>query len=195
MFKIVVTGPYAAGKSTLVATFAEHGFVTTGAGTTAQREVQVKEETTVGMDFGVLALDAAEPHGSVELRLYGTPGQERFDFMWELLAQGADAFVLLVDGQDAARWPEARRHHQVMARQAIPGVVAVNRPTADAVARAGEHFADLGLSVMGCDATELDDVKAVLVTALLALLAGLEEAHDGPGEPPAREGLQPGAVS
>lgn len=172
VFKIVVTGPFAAGKTTFIETVVDREFVTTAAGTTSTSEVRVKRATTIGMDFGVLTL--ADPDGDIELRLYGTPGQERFDFMWQLLAEGADAFVLLVNGQDEAGWLTARQHHEAMERVGIPGVVAVNRATEEIVARASEHFADLPMPVLPCEATDIEDVKAVLVEALVAILTELD---------------------
>ena len=86
VFKIVVTGPFAAGKSTFVETVAERDFLTTSARTSAADELGVKHQTTVGMDFGALTIE--DPDGDVELRVCGTPGQERFRFMWEVLAGG-----------------------------------------------------------------------------------------------------------
>ena len=175
VFKIVVTGPFSTGKTTFVETFAERELVATEASTTSDSETQVKRATTVGMDFGVLTL--ADPGGDIELRLYGTPGQERFNFMWEMLADGAHAFVLLVNGQDESTWSESRQHYEVMQRFDIPGIIAVNRAAADSLSRVREHFSDLTLPVVPCEATEFEDVKAVLVEALLAVLAELEEAE------------------
>ena len=54
--------------------------------------VHRKGQTTVAMDYGTLQLDA-----QTKVHLYGTPGQERFDFMWEILAQGGLGLVLLLD--------------------------------------------------------------------------------------------------
>jgi len=54
---------------------------------------QLKEHTTVAMDYGVMNLANGD-----RVRLYGTPGQDRFDFMWEILAENALGLVLLLDG-------------------------------------------------------------------------------------------------
>jgi uncharacterized protein len=175
VFKVVVTGPFAAGKTTFVETVVEREFVTMAASTTSNSEVRVKRATTIGMDFGVLTL--ADPDGDVELRIYGTPGQERFSFMWEVLAEGADAFVLVVNGQDEASWMNARAHHAVMERVGIPGVLAVNRSDDQIVERAQAYFSDLPVRVMGCQANDIEDVKAVLVATLVAILQRLE--HGG----------------
>ena len=197
VFKVVVTGPFSAGKTTFIETVVDREFMTTGADTTSTSEIQTKRTTTIGMDFGVLTL--SDEDGDIELRIYGTPGQERFSFMWELLADGADAYILMVNGDDPATWLAAHQHHAVMERAAIPGVIAVNRGTPEDAARAGEYFGDLGLPVLACQATAIEDVKAVLVEALLEILRELERGdenddlhdhlHDDIHEP-----IEPGAV-
>jgi uncharacterized protein len=172
VFKIVVTGPFNAGKTTFIETVVEREFVTTGAQTTSSDEVRVKRATTIGMDFGVLTL--ADPDGDIELRIYGTPGQERFSFMWEVLAEGADAYVLLVNGEDEQSWVMARSHYAVMERVGIPGVLGINRGDEHRVELARTYFADLPLKVMGLQANQIEDVKAVLIETLVAILSRLE---------------------
>lgn len=193
VFKIVVTGPFAAGKTTFIETVVEREFVTTAARTSTAPEVRVKRATTIGMDFGVLTLE--DPSGTIELRLYGTPGQDRFDFMWDLLADGADAFVLLVSGEDTSSWLSARQHHHAMERASVPGVLAVNRATPDSLSRAADYFADLSLPVLPCQATDLEDVKAVLVESMLTVLAELDDPDAVPADEFAAEHIEPGAGS
>ena len=177
VFKIVVTGPFAAGKTTFVKTVVDREFLTTSAGTSREDESDVKQATTVGMDFGALTLEDpdGEQGGDIELRVYGTPGQERFSFMWEVLGEGADAFVLVVDGRDDASWPDSLAHLAVMRRMGIPGVVAVNRAVGAAVVdRAAQFYAGHGTPVLGCQAIDPDDVSDVLVTVLTQVLDRLE---------------------
>lgn len=89
--KIVFTGTVGVGKSTAISAISERPPVATDVGTTDEVS-EIKEATTVAMDYGEMRLDDGE-----KLRLYGTPGQERFRFMWEILARGALGFILLVD--------------------------------------------------------------------------------------------------
>lgn len=172
VFKVVVTGPFAAGKTTFIQTVVEREFLTTSALTTSADETSVKHQTTIGMDFGALTL--ADPDGDIELRICGTPGQERFRFMWEVLAEGADGYVLVVSAEDEASWPASLAHHEVMSGLGLPGLVAVNRATEDTVAPARAYFAGLGLPVVPCQAVAVDDVREVLVQTLVEILRHLE---------------------
>ncbi|RME35199.1 MAG: hypothetical protein D6786_02625 [Gammaproteobacteria bacterium] len=89
--KIVITGPVGAGKSTAIRTLSDIPVVETdqqASDMTAER----KQTTTVAMDYGMMTLSQNE-----RLHLYGTPGQERFDFMWEILQEGGIGLVLLID--------------------------------------------------------------------------------------------------
>ncbi len=89
--KIIFTGTVGAGKTTAIRAVSEIDAITTEA--IASDEVaQIKETTTVGMDYGEVTIDEG-----LVLRLYGTPGQERFRHMWKILADGALGFVILVD--------------------------------------------------------------------------------------------------
>jgi signal recognition particle receptor subunit beta len=88
--KILFTGTMGAGKTTAIAAVSEIAPVRTEV---RNSDASVaKATTTVGLDYGELTLDNGE-----KLRLYGTPGQIRFDFMWRILARGALGLVILVD--------------------------------------------------------------------------------------------------
>jgi signal recognition particle receptor subunit beta len=88
--KILFTGTMGAGKTTAIGAVSEIPPVSTDV---RNSDTSVaKATTTVGLDYGELTLDNGE-----KLRLYGTPGQMRFDFMWRILARGALGLVILVD--------------------------------------------------------------------------------------------------
>jgi hypothetical protein len=89
--KVVVTGPFAAGKTTLIRTISEITVLSTERGVTDSTRKR-KAETTVAMDFGRITIDR-----DLVLYLFGTPGQDRFDFMWEILGEGMIGYLLLVD--------------------------------------------------------------------------------------------------
>ena len=77
--KIVVTGPFNSGKTELIRSVSEIDVISTEKKITSEIE-KIKESTTVAMDFGRITVD-----DDLILFLFGTPGQKRFDFMWEIL--------------------------------------------------------------------------------------------------------------
>ncbi len=97
--KVVIAGGFGVGKTTLVASISDipplttEGHMTTmAAGVDDRTAVQAKTSTTVAMDFGRARLD-----GDIILYLFGTPGQDRFGFMWDSLVKGALGAIVLVD--------------------------------------------------------------------------------------------------
>src|SRR3990172_2596748 len=100
--KMVVTGPFNAGKTEFIKTVSEIDVVSTER-KISNPEERVKETTTVAMDFGRITVDE-----SLVLYLFGTPGQKRFDFMWEILSEGMLGFIVLVDSTRPETFREAR---------------------------------------------------------------------------------------
>ena len=171
--KVVVTGPFAAGKTTLIRTISEITVLSTERGVTDSTRKR-KAETTVAMDFGRITIDR-----DLVLYLFGTPGQDRFDFMWEILGEGMIGYLLLVDAsredsvQEAAGILDAFR---TMAR--VPYVVALNRASAedhtlvDSVRQQLQIPSDV--AILECDATDKESVKNVLLALLYAVLDDVE---------------------
>ena len=176
--KIVVTGPFSAGKTTLIRTISEITVLSTEKDITDSTRSR-KAETTVAMDFGRITIDR-----DLVLYLFGTPGQDRFDFMWEILGEGMLGYILLVDSSRQDSLDEAvgiLAAFRKMAR--VPFVVALNR--AEGVSPDDEQNVRdvLGLddevAVVPCDATDRESVKAVL----LALLYSVVDSIDAAAEP------------
>lgn len=95
-YKIVFTGPVGAGKTTAIASISDiTPFSTEEAATDEVRAI--KQNTTVAMDHGMMKLENGE-----HIHLYGTPGQQRFDFMWEILVEGSIGLVLLINHEARA---------------------------------------------------------------------------------------------
>lgn len=107
--KIVVLGQMGAGKSTLVQTLAQGTAIATEARNTDP--TAAKEFTTVALDYGDIDL----PNGD-RLRLYGTPGQVRFAFLWPILLQGARGAIVLLDATSRTDQGMAADHLQAIAR-------------------------------------------------------------------------------
>ncbi len=173
--KIVVTGPFAAGKTTLIRTISEITVLSTEKGISDDTRSR-KSETTVAMDFGRITID----HDLV-LYLFGTPGQERFDFMWEILGEGMLGYVLLVDATRPESLEEAASILEVFRRMArVPFVVGLNRGSAlDELEEARVRSAlslDSRVPVVPCDASDRESVKTVLLALLYAVVESLDGA-------------------
>ena len=90
-YKIVFGGSMGAGKSSAIQSLSDIAVFSTEVLNT-DLDAHQKELTTVGIDYGEISLDSG-----IKIGLYGTPGQERFDFMWPLLCQGAIGSIVLID--------------------------------------------------------------------------------------------------
>lgn len=174
--KIVVTGPFAAGKTSLIQTISEVAVIGT------EREISddtraTKETTTVAMDFGRVSLG-----DGLSLLLFGTPGQRRFEVMWEVLSEGMIGFVLLVNGADDRSAAEAARQLETFREYAdvpfVVGVTHLDEPGVDGVATlaAVRERLDVGpdAEVVPCDPRSREDVKEVMLRILFGVMRRLE---------------------
>ena len=168
--KIVFAGPMGAGKTTAITVVSDRPPVATEAVNNDQLAFP-KEFTTVGLDFGQLELE----DGTV-VRLYGTPGQERFSFMWEIVGAGAIGIILLLDASSPTALSDLRAHAQVFRRLAPeqPFVIGVGRTDpADEqhIQACTRALAELAISapVFSVDVRKRADVL-LLIETLLAIL-------------------------
>lgn len=120
--KIVVLGAMGSGKTTLVRALAGSGAHVVDTDVANSDRAAGKAATTVAMDYADIAL----PNGD-RLRLYGTPGQQRFDFVWPVLLQGARGVLLLANASQPAEGHGLGTYLQALERYApdIPAVVAL----------------------------------------------------------------------
>lgn len=171
--KIVTSGGFGVGKTTFIGAISEIEPLATEA---AMTEVSVglddpglatgKTTTTVALDFGRITLDP-----SLVLYLFGTPGQERFEFLWDDLLDGALGGVILVD---TSRVEDCYPVLDFFEQRGTPFVVAVNRFESGSRFDLGEVREALDLApaihLMDCDARDRESVKLVLVALLEQIL-------------------------
>jgi small GTP-binding protein len=179
--KIVVTGPFNAGKTTFIRTISEITVLSTERAVTGDEGTR-GDRTTVAMDFGRITVAP-----DLALYLFGTPGKERFEFMWDILAEGMLGFVLMVDAAREDSMEEARRIRAHFAELAdVPFIVAINKAQDhDPALIAGVRDAlDLpeAVPVVVVDARDRDDVKRALVSFLRSVLTQLEQRDAVPRE-------------
>ncbi len=171
--KMVVTGPFNAGKTEFIQSVSEIDVVSTEKRISSEIE-RIKETTTVAMDFGRITID-----NEMVLHLFGTPGQKRFDFMWEILSEGMLGFVVIIDSTRPETFREARKILETFRAYApTPYVVAANKQDCDDAWEADDMRIALRLSpeikLLECVATSKDSVKNVLLELLYSILAELE---------------------
>jgi small GTP-binding protein len=172
--KMVVTGPFSAGKTEFIRTVSEIDVVSTERKISSEAE-RVKEATTVAMDFGRITVDE-----ELVLYLFGTPGQRRFDFMWEILSEGMLGFIVLIDSVRAETFREAKHILEIFRSYApTPYVVAANKQDLpDAWSPEDLRIAlkiDPDIKVLPCVATDKEQVKDVLLELLYSILELMEE--------------------
>jgi small GTP-binding protein len=171
--KMVVTGPFSSGKTEFIQTVSEIDVVSTERKISSEAE-RIKESTTVAMDFGRITVD-----DSLVLYLFGTPGQKRFDFMWEILSEGMLGFIVMVDSTRPETFREARSILETFRAYApTPYVVAANKQDQpDAWDIDDMRIAlrlDPSVKFLPCIALDRESVKNVLLELLYSILAKMD---------------------
>ncbi|WP_414039958.1 GTP-binding protein [Acidithiobacillus sp. M4-SHS-6] len=179
--KIVFTGPVGAGKTTAISVISDMPIISTDA-QASDMTLNRKGHTTVAMDYGTLKLDP-----QTKIHLYGTPGQERFDFMWDILTTGGLGLVLLLDNtrpnpkKDLHFFLHAFRDYIIHA----PVVIGIsktdlqNRPSpADYANMLLEVTADLKMlnpipPIFEIDGRKKEDIKNLVMALLYSIDPGI----------------------
>ncbi len=161
LYKLVVTGMFNAGKTTFVNTLSNIDPVNTDRVTRNKNEAKVKAITTIAMDYGKVSVN-----GDVDIHLFGTPGQDRFDFMRDLLADGMHGFIFMVDSTDRHSLKQATEQLTVFRKRGkVPYLLAANKADRKGLSSA-EIRKQLNLSqrqpVVPCIATDKASARAVV---------------------------------
>lgn len=163
-FKLVVAGSVNAGKTTFVKTISEIEPITTDEWVTEEHIKQVKDLTTVAMDYGRRTFD------DITLHIYATPGQERFDFMWDVLVEGAFGVIFLADSSDHSALENTRRIvAYFLERYDLPYLICVTKldlPTSVGFEKAVQALDKPDILAIPCNPTIKEDVKGALITLL-----------------------------
>jgi uncharacterized protein len=173
--KIVVTGPFNAGKTEFIQTVSEIDVVSTERKISAEAE-KVKSTTTVAMDFGRITVG-----DDLVLYLFGTPGQRRFDFMWEILSEGMLGFVVMIDSTRPETFREGRSILETFKAYApTPYVVSANKQDLpDAWDLEDMRIAlrlEKHVKLLPCIANDKETVKNVLLELLYSVLAEMDKS-------------------
>lgn len=176
-YKIIFTGPVGAGKSTAVAALSDIAPVRTDRVATDMASDR-KPETTVAMDYGLVNLA-----DGVAIHLYGTPGQERFDFMWDILVEGGIGLVLLVDNSRPDPFVDLRfflnAFQKFIAQTSL--VIGVTRTDVRAFPMLEDYYRELAVLNMSSTPVFEVDARARRDVSLLveALLCSLDPTAEG----------------
>ncbi len=167
--KMVISGAANAGKSQFIRSLSEIEVVSTERKATDETRL-LKKETTVTMDFGRMTIA-----NDLVLQLYGTPGQRRFDFMWEIMAEGALGLVVVVDSTRPDTFRETARIVEFFnGLRPAPYIIAANKQDKESAWSADELRLALRLpehiKVLPCLAQQRESCKNVVLELLYEIM-------------------------
>jgi signal recognition particle receptor subunit beta len=175
-YKIIFTGPVGAGKTTAIESISDTPPIKTDASASDMTKTK-KASTTVAMDYGIMNLAGGE-----KIHLYGTPGQERFDFMWDILVTGGIGLIMLLDNTRADPFQDMKFFLDSFQKFIAETNVAIgvtqmdlsNKPTIN-----DYHIQLQGMGikppVFSVDARVKNDVSLLVQSLLYSLDPGIEE--------------------
>lgn len=182
-YKIIFTGPVGAGKTTAITSLSDTPPVTTDEAATDMAKGR-KPATTVAMDYGVLKLADGE-----KIHLYGTPGQERFDFMWQILTTGGLGLILLLDNTRSDPFTDMRFFLDsfkafIDQTKVVIGVTQMDLRAYPTIEDYQAQLRRMGVNipVFEVDARERKDMSILLQALLYSLDPALKEAEESEDE-------------
>ncbi|RLL50728.1 GTP-binding protein [Mariprofundus sp. EBB-1] len=174
--KLVITGPVNAGKTTMVQNLSDSQVTATDVSAT-DHVSQLKSMTTVGLDFGILKIDE-----TLELHLFGTPGQSRFNFMWNILSKGAIGAIFLVDSTSDDSLVEMTKMFEYFQKHVdLPVVVGATKQDLPGAKSIEELKSLLNLGdtmIIPVDARKKEESKILALTLLGNALVDAQEEDE-----------------
>ena len=175
-YKIIFTGPVGAGKTTAIQSLSDDAPVSTDEAASDMTKSR-KKATTVAMDYGLMRLEGGEV-----IHLYGTPGQERFDFMWDILSTGGIGLVILLDNTRPDPFVDLRFFLDTFSdfidkTSVVIGVTQMDNSPKPTIGDYHLQLKGAGLNpaIFEVDARESKDVSLLVQGLLYSLDPGLEE--------------------
>ena len=172
-YKILFTGTMGAGKTTAIGAVSETPPIVTDVENNDLSHT--KERTTVGLDFGQFTLDNGD-----RIRLFGTPGQSRFDFLWKILSKNALGMIILADNSRPDPLAELRVYLEGFADElaTLPCAIGVGRLQTHLSPSLDDYIDELArhqlvLPVLDVDVRQRGDVILLIDTLLAQLEANL----------------------
>jgi signal recognition particle receptor subunit beta len=190
LMRLVITGTPGSGKSTFVRTVSNIEVIDTDRRAT-DGTAALKSRTTVAFDFGRVTIGSG-----MELHVYGTPGQSRFNFMWDILIRRAHAYMVLVAAHRPADLPHAHEILNFMNERAqIPVVLGITHLDCPGACSPEEVLLRLGYTdethrppTIAVDATSKASVNMALNVLLLSLLMARQQENQSTWKtPPIRQ--------
>ena len=175
-YKIIFTGPVGAGKTTAISSISDVPPLLTDEVASDMTRLR-KDATTVAMDFGMMFLEDGE-----RIHLYGTPGQQRFDFMWDILCNGSIGLILLIDNSREHPFMDMRFFLESFKRfidetRVVIGVTRTDlspNPTLNEY-HDGLKAMNMNVPVFEVDARKRRDVVILMESLIYSLDPGLKE--------------------
>ena len=174
--KMVITGPVNAGKTTMIQHLSDEQIAATDVAA-SDHVAHLKALTTVGLDFGILKVDEM-----LELHLFGTPGQSRFNFMWDILAKGAIGAIFLVDSTSDDSLIEMKKMYDYFkVKVNLPVIIGVTKqdlPGAKNLDEIADALEIDDVPMIGVDARLKEESKTIALSLLENALLDTEETMD-----------------
>jgi len=172
--KILFTGPVGVGKTTAIQSMSDIPVVTTDESASDMTKDR-KSQTTVTMDYGYINFGKNE-----KIHLYGTPGQERFSFMWDILKNGALGLVLLIDNsrknpqQDLKFYTDSFKEF-INEGELVIGITKMDEDSKPSIDEYRQWLKELSISapIFSVDSRERSDITFLIQALLYSIDPGV----------------------